>query len=291
MKNLELINLLSLGNVVVAQPYENTDVKLKNLISKFETNILDKIQDEHTKNLLITEFGNLLDSLDSFTYKQFNYIFRGRVFNNQDQKNKTFQKLRSTSEIYKKFQELKKTNSRRRARRSLFSEYQRLTVEDWIDRIQRAIDLNNAWSIEKNNNAVAWGVGAAGTFAGTGFAVGAALLSGPIGWLVGGIAVAVGVVGTASAGTQLGYSLNSDSKSYNYWDVAQKMTKELDSLKLVFRLIKTSNNTALENELKEKIRKIIDNINNLNNKNKLLGSGNIINFQDFDIEEVLAWGY
>lgn len=66
------------------------------------------------------------------------------------------------------------------------------------------------------------------------------------------------------------------------------MTKELDSLKLVFRLIKTSNNTALENELKEKIRKIIDNINNLNNKNKLLGSGNIINFQDFDIEEVLA---
>ncbi|WP_337899416.1 hypothetical protein [Mesomycoplasma ovipneumoniae] len=44
MKNLELINLLSLGNVVVAQPYENTDVKLKNLISKFESNILDKIQ-------------------------------------------------------------------------------------------------------------------------------------------------------------------------------------------------------------------------------------------------------
>lgn len=69
------------------------------------------------------------------------------------------------------------------------------------------------------------------------------------------------------------------------------MTKELDSLKLIFRLIKTSNNTALENELKEEIRKIIDNINNLNNKNKLLGSGNIINFQDFDIEEVLAWGY
>ncbi|WP_337899435.1 hypothetical protein [Mesomycoplasma ovipneumoniae] len=247
-----------------------------------------QIQDEHTKNLLITEFGNLLDSLDSFTYKQFNYIFRGRVFNNQDQKNKTFQKLRSTSEIYKKFQELKKTNSRRRARRSLFSEYQRLTVEDWIDRIQRAIDLNNAWSIEKNNNAVAWGVGAAGTFAGTGFAVGAALLTGPIGWLVGGIVLAVGVVGTASAGTQLGYSVNSDSKSYNYWEVAQKMTKELDSLKLIFRLIKTSNNTALENELKEEIRKIID---NLNNKNKLLGSGNIINFQDFDIEEVLAWGY
>ncbi|WP_155265569.1 hypothetical protein [Mesomycoplasma ovipneumoniae] len=40
---------------------------------------------------------------------------------------------------------------------------------------------------------------------------------------------------------------------------------------------------ALENDLKEKIRKIIANINKL--------SGNIINFEDFDMEEILAWGY
>ncbi|WP_341515805.1 hypothetical protein [Mesomycoplasma ovipneumoniae] len=43
---------------------------------------------------------------------------------------------------------------------------------------------------------------------------------------------------------------------------------------------------ALENDLKEKNRKIIANIANIN---KL--SGNIINFEDFDMEEILAWGY
>ncbi|WNM15046.1 hypothetical protein [Mesomycoplasma ovipneumoniae] len=285
MKNLELINLLSLGNVVVAQPYENADIKLKNLISKLEANILDKIQDEDAKNLLIREFGNSIDSLDSFTYKQFNYIFRGKVFNNQDQKNKTFQKLRSTSEIYKKFQDLKKTNSRRRAKRSLFSEYQRLTIEDWIDRIQRVVDQNEKWSTENHNSTVGWGVGAGGSALATVSGVAAALLSasGPIGWLVGGIVAAVGLVGTAATGTQIGLSVGSALKTSSYWDLAQKMTKELDSLKAVFRLIKTSNNTDLENGLKERIRKIIANINEL--------SGNTINFEEFDPEEILAWGY
>ncbi|WP_069098525.1 hypothetical protein [Mesomycoplasma ovipneumoniae] len=285
MKNLELINLLSLGNVVVAQPYENADIKLKNLISKLEANILDKIQDEDAKNLLIREFGNSIDSLDSFTYKQFNYIFRGKVFNNQDQKNKTFQKLRSTSEIYKKFQELKRKNSRRRVRRALFNEYQRLTVEDWIDRIQRVIDQNEKWSTEKHNSSVGWGIAAGGSALATVGGVATALLSasGPIGWLIIGLASVVGIVGTATTGTQIGISVNSALKTSSYWDLAQKMTKELDSLKAVFRLIKTSNNTDLENGLKEKIRKIIANINEL--------SGNTINFEEFDPEEILAWGY
>ncbi|MDW2860666.1 hypothetical protein [Mesomycoplasma ovipneumoniae] len=278
MKNLELINLLSLGNVVVAQPYENADIKLKNLISKLEANILDKIQDEDAKNLLIREFGNSIDSLDSFTYKQFNYIFRGKVFNNQDQKNKTFQKLRSTSEIYKKFQELKRKNSRRRVRRALFNEYQRLTIEDWIGRIQRVIDQNIEWSNKASSDSTAFGIGAGATGVATAAAIPALVALGPVGWVLGGL------VGGGAAVTQLVLSIVATSSNSPYYlDVAQKITKELDDLKTVFRTIKTSNNTALENELKEKIRKIITNINKL--------SGNIINFDDFDMRRILSWGY
>ncbi|WP_341495236.1 hypothetical protein [Mesomycoplasma ovipneumoniae] len=279
MKNLELINLLSLGNVVVAQPYENADIKLKNLISKLEANILDKIQDEDAKNLLIREFGNSIDSLDSFTYKQFNYIFRSKVFNNQDQKNKTFQKLRSTSGIYKKFQELKSKNSRRRVRRALFSEFQRLTIEDWIERIQRVIDQNLEWSKKASSDSTAFGIGAGATGVGTAAALPALVALGPVAWIIGGL------VGGGAAVTQLVLSIVATSSNSPYYlDVAQKITKELDDLKTVFRTIKTSNNTSLENELKEKIRKIITNINELS-------GNNIINFDDFDMRRILSWGY
>ncbi|MDW2891276.1 hypothetical protein [Mesomycoplasma ovipneumoniae] len=103
MKNLELINLLSLGNVVVAQPYENADIKLKNLISKLEANILDKIQDEEAKNLLIREFGNSIDSLDSFTYKQFNYIFRAKFLIIKTKKIKLFKNFDLQAKFIKNF--------------------------------------------------------------------------------------------------------------------------------------------------------------------------------------------
>ncbi|OWY73919.1 hypothetical protein B5M19_02005, partial [Mesomycoplasma hyopneumoniae] len=57
MKNLELINILSLGSVVVSQAYENQDLRLKNSFLKAETYFLDQIQDEEKKNLWIKEFG------------------------------------------------------------------------------------------------------------------------------------------------------------------------------------------------------------------------------------------
>ncbi|WP_348572028.1 hypothetical protein ABKJ22_01210 [Mesomycoplasma hyopneumoniae] len=50
MKNLELNNLLSLGNIVVAQPYEeNLKNKLKNLFARIEDNFLSKIKNKKTK--------------------------------------------------------------------------------------------------------------------------------------------------------------------------------------------------------------------------------------------------
>ncbi|UVO16222.1 hypothetical protein [Mesomycoplasma ovipneumoniae] len=277
MKNLERVNHLSLANVIVTQPYENAYVKLKNLICGDESNILDKIQDEDTNNLLIRRYASLVDELGSFTYKDLNYIFRGKVFNNQDQKNKAFQKLRSTCEIYKKSHELKSKNSLKRGKRSLFKESQRLTIEDWIDRIQRVIDQNIAWSSKASDYATSLGIGAASTAVATAASVGALISLGPIGLF---IIASIGTIGTL---TQLGFLIDSVVATPYYWDVAQKITKELNSLKAVFRIIKSSNNTALENRLKEEIRKIIANINEL--------SGNIINFNDFDMEEILAWEY
>ncbi|WP_233417360.1 hypothetical protein [Mesomycoplasma hyopneumoniae] len=86
MKNLELINILSLGSVVVSQAYENQDLRLKNSFLKAETYFLDQIQDEEKKNLWIKEFGYSIDSLDSFNYKELNYIFKNKIFKDQDQK-------------------------------------------------------------------------------------------------------------------------------------------------------------------------------------------------------------
>ncbi|ATP59477.1 hypothetical protein [Mesomycoplasma dispar] len=275
MKNLELINLLSLGNVVVAQPYENAEIKFKNFISKVESNILDEIQDEETKNSLIKEFGNSLDSLDSFTYKQFNYIFRARVFDSQDQKNEVFQKLRANSEIYKKFQEQKSKNSRRR-KRSLFTEYQRLTIKDWIDRIQGAIGDNKVKSSE--NITLAGAVG--GATIGAGAAIVAGLAAVPVvGWitlLIGGAGLALSIGGGASSIIFL-------TNSSNYWKNTDKITRKLDDLKEVFRLVLTSDNVGLEETLRQRIKNIIEEINQL--------SGNIIDFNKFDLEKILTSGY
>ncbi|WP_258556653.1 hypothetical protein, partial [Mesomycoplasma hyopneumoniae] len=50
MKNLELNNLLSLGNIVVVQPYEeNLKNELKNLFARIEDNFLSKIKNKKTK--------------------------------------------------------------------------------------------------------------------------------------------------------------------------------------------------------------------------------------------------
>lgn len=57
MKNLELNNLLSLGNIVVAQPYEeNLKNKLKNLFARIEDNFLSKIKNKKNKNHVKKKF-------------------------------------------------------------------------------------------------------------------------------------------------------------------------------------------------------------------------------------------
>ncbi|MDW2891277.1 hypothetical protein [Mesomycoplasma ovipneumoniae] len=140
------------------------------------------------------------------------------------------------------------------------------------------IDQNIEWSNKASSDSTAFGIGAGATGVATAAAIPALVALGPVGWVLGGL------VGGGAAVTQLVLSIVATSSNSPYYlDVAQKITKELDDLKTVFRTIKTSNNTALENELKEKIRKIITNINKL--------SGNIINFDDFDMRRILSWGY
>ncbi|WP_348602762.1 hypothetical protein ABJ972_01180 [Mesomycoplasma hyopneumoniae] len=69
---------MSLGNIVVAQPYEeNRKNKLKNLFARIKDNFLSKIKNKKSKN---------------------------------------------------------------HVKRSLFTEYQRLNIQDWINRIQRAMN-------------------------------------------------------------------------------------------------------------------------------------------------------
>ncbi|WNM16421.1 hypothetical protein [Mesomycoplasma ovipneumoniae] len=275
MKNLELINLLSLGNVVVAQPYQNDDIKLKKFVSKTESNILATTQDEETKNSLIKEFGTSLDYLDSLSFKKFNYIFRARIFDNQDQKNNTFQELRRNSEIYKKFQELKSKTSRRRGKRSLFSEYQRLTIKNWIDRIQEFIADSKLKAGEKVTLAGAVGgatIGAtatliAGAAAATGVGAIIALLIGA------GILYGSGAAGTAAL----------IDNSSSYWENANEINRKLDDLKDLFSIISTSNDKTLEGRLLDRIKNIISDINQL--------SGNIIDFNRFDLEKIIARGY
>lgn len=61
------------------------------------------------------------------------------------------------------------------------------------------------------------------------------------------------------------------------------MIKELDNLKTILRIIKTSNNSVLEEGFKEKLKKIVTKINEL--------SGNILNFEDFEFADMLERSY
>ncbi|WNM14890.1 hypothetical protein [Mesomycoplasma ovipneumoniae] len=275
MKNLELINLLSLGNVVVAQPYQNDDIQLKKFISKVESNILTATQDEEAKNSLIKEFGSSLDYLDSFSFKKFNYIFRARIFDNQDQKNHTFQELRKNSEIYKKFQELKSKNPRKRGKRSLFSDYQRLTIKNWIDRIQEFIADNKLKAGE--NVTLASAVGGTAVGAGVAFIVGASAVP-VVGWMFALLAGAGLVLGAGATGT--GMLLKNSS---NYWVNSNEINRKLDHLKDLFSIASTSNDKGLEQNLLNRIKSVISEINQL--------SGNIIDFNRFDLEKIIASGY
>lgn len=147
MKNLELINILAAGSAVISQQYENTDLKLKQNLEKIESRFLNSISNNENKKELINEFVQLFDSLDQFSYKQFNFIFKAKIFQNQDQKRILFEKIKQNSLIYKKFQEEKRKSRRKR---SLFTELQRLTVEDWIKKLKMKLKI---W---KTNQMLNW---------------------------------------------------------------------------------------------------------------------------------------
>ncbi|AAV27795.1 hypothetical protein [Mesomycoplasma hyopneumoniae] len=275
MKSLELINILSLGNVVVSQPYENQNLMLKNYFLKAEAYFLDQIQDEETRNLWIKEFVYSIDSLDSFNYKELNYIFKNKIFKDQDQKNAIFQKIRENSKIYKTFQEQKNKKSRR-GKRSLFTEYQRLTIQDWIDIIQTAIDDKKGDARQARSDGTSYITSGISTITST-FVGG---LSSPFLFA----ASTMGLYGTIVGGGQLiaggvfgGYYYNKN------WYTAEKLSKKLTELKRIFRIIKTSNNTNLEEKLRKDIKQIIDKINEL--------TGDMIDFDDFDNEKIIENGY
>lgn len=71
--------------------------------------------------------------------------------------------------------------------------------------------------------------------------------------------------------------------SSNYWGNSNEITRKLDHLKDLFSIISTSNDKALEQSLLNRIKNIISDINQL--------SGNIIDFNRFDLEKIIASGY
>lgn len=263
MKSLELINILSLGNVVVSQPYENQNLMLKNYFLKAETYFLDQIQDEETRNLWIKEFVYSIDSLDSFNYKELNYIFKNEIFKDQDQKNAIFQKIRENSKIYKTFQEQKNKKSRR-GKRSLFTEYQRLTIQDWIDRVQMFI--NNTNNRSNTSESIAGGMGAVAGSSLVTLISTLSSLTGPIGWVAGLISSALIIGFSGLSGHYIGQSLGERDK-------ANDVAILLDELKKILRIALTSNDKREEGNLSQQLKKVIDEINKRANY--------IIDFNDF----------
>ncbi len=73
-----------------------------------------------------------------------------------------------------------------------------------------------------------------------------------------------------------------DNSSY-YWENANEINRKLDDLKDLFSIISTSNDKTLEGRLLDRIKNIISDINQL--------SGNIIDFNRFDLEKIIARGY
>ncbi|WP_341490066.1 hypothetical protein [Mesomycoplasma ovipneumoniae] len=265
MKNLELINILAAGSAVISQQYENTDLKLKQNLEKIEFRFLNSISNNENKKELINEFVQLFDSLDQFSYKQFNFIFKAKIFQNQDQKRILFEKIKQNSLIYKKFQEEKRKSRRKR---SLFTELQRLTVEDWIKKIEDEIKNLK----DKSNAELGGSIGlGAGAVAG----VITLLTAGPIGLLS-------TFFGWFLAGALAGGSITTFAYSTQDYNLSKSLTNQLDELKRIFRIIKTSNKFDLEKSIRERIKKIISNIN------QLLGTPTI-NFDIFDLDEAEGW--
>ncbi|WNM15049.1 hypothetical protein [Mesomycoplasma ovipneumoniae] len=84
------------------------------------------------------------------------------------------------------------------------------------------------------------------------------------------------------AGALAGGSAATYVSSTQNYNLSKSLTKELDELKRIFRIIKTSNNFDLEKSIRERIKKIISNIN------QLLGTPTI-NFDNFDLDEAEGW--
>ncbi|AAV27359.1 hypothetical protein [Mesomycoplasma hyopneumoniae] len=258
MKNFELINLLNFGNVLV-QPYENSNLKLKNIIEKTESRILNKFQDSEIRNKFIKQYGELIDSLDLFTYKQINYIFRLKIFKNQDQKNYFFQKIKKISDLYKQFKTIN-PNKSRRTKRSLFTERQRLTVESWIDKLQDAVNSLRSSSDKNYNNSVAMWATSSSIFLTAGFAL-LSILTGPIGVAASAAATATLAIG----GTTIGITANEGKLSgEQYKDDARKaesLRQERENLKQILIDLKTEDGSSLEAEYYWKIKELVGRVN------------------------------
>ncbi|MXR10931.1 hypothetical protein EHI52_00180 [Mesomycoplasma hyopneumoniae] len=259
MKNFELINLLNFGNVLVQPPYEDSNLKLKNIIEKTESRILNKFQDSEIRNKFIKQYGELIDSLDFFTYKQINYIFRLKIFKNQDQKNYFFQKIKKISDLYKQFKTIN-PNKSRRTKRSLFTERQRLTVESWIDKLQDAVNSLRSSSDKNYNNSVAMWATSSSIFLTAGFAL-LSILTGPIGVAASAAATATLAIG----GTTIGITANEGKLSgEQYKDDARKaesLRQERENLKQILIDLKTEDGSSLEAEYYWKIKELVGRVN------------------------------
>ncbi|UWV85065.1 hypothetical protein NW066_06150 [Mycoplasmopsis felis] len=100
MKNIELINLLSLGNVILTPNYNQNETKIKLFDSEIKEQIINnilikedilldslkKISLSKRKTVLIN-YINIMKSFNRFTFKQINYLLKLKLFNNEQEKN------------------------------------------------------------------------------------------------------------------------------------------------------------------------------------------------------------
>ncbi|WP_322961704.1 hypothetical protein [Mycoplasmopsis cynos] len=258
MKTLELVNAIQATSAIIA-PFNNkvSEIKIKNLIKENEKKFFNKATSSQDKKDFINIYGTIIDTLSSWSFKKINYAFKFKIFKNEFEKNNIFNSIINNTGIYKQYAKSKSIIQKR----SLFSDLQILTIENWLNKIARY--SNNLSNVDYENT-ISLSVGS-----GLAFLAISAILTGGISIFP----VIAGFLGT-------GLLVNSGLHTKNVNQLKNELNNYYDELSKILIIIKTSNDKQKEQKLKQRIKEIIINVNKLSN--------NIIDFNEFEItnEEV-----
>ncbi|WP_322935231.1 hypothetical protein RRG40_04555 [Mycoplasmopsis felis] len=264
MKNIELINLLSLGNVILTPNYNQNETKIKLFDSEIKEQIINnilikedilldslkKISLSKRKTVLIN-YINIMKSFNRFTFKQINYLLKLKLFNNEQEKNNFSYIYETKSKVLNEY----KSMIPKRKRRAILSEYQQDTIKSWLDKIKKFTeDIDKTISYNKSSSNTFKGVGLGGTISLFG-----ALAATPF---TGGISLILSSGAFVSLGVLL-YGITYDIENKQLEEKKNKLYKLYDELEQILRRSKYTDNKTLEQEFKEKIKEIIFEINSI----------------------------